>query len=174
MNFEKSENKSLENLNIIKEAIEKMEINCKIFEKSVDIPLDTLVIDIRENGENLYEYINCSFYPLQPEIENISLLQFYLEFTFKVPQDKMFELSRFVMYINAFIPVGQFGYTPSENKAHYRYVLAQQKNSLIDAKTAKDIITLIISFSMMFGQIIYQIVSGKMSYEEAITKIKIG
>ncbi|CDM92447.1 MAG: hypothetical protein P5702_13815 [Limnospira sp. PMC 1291.21] len=83
-------------------------------------PMDRLLVLLSEEKQLLAELL---FIPVEEEVENVHLLQFYVGLPGGVVAEAMSELRAFILRLNTTMPIGSFGIQEQQELLYFRYVL---------------------------------------------------
>ncbi|MDJ0836106.1 MAG: hypothetical protein QNK37_06280 [Acidobacteriota bacterium] len=118
------------------EALARENLPVEFFDATEEVPYDMLLVGLEsESGE--VRRLELGFLPgLEEDLEEVSLLQFFIPLTPRGEKADITELNGFLERLNAQLPVGAMGYLPDNNVVYYRYVLMVSN----DTESAKSMV----------------------------------
>ncbi len=155
-------------LGFLENLVNQMGYSTELIEASKDVPYHTLLINLDSDQQDRPRQMTLTFYPIDAEqFENTLLLQYFLELPFSVQPRAIDEMNKLLIYLNNKAVVGHFGITQGQNKLHHRYVQTLSSEDVVNEGIAADTIVLFNYTSILFGNILESVASGKMSAAEA-------
>ncbi|MEM6254113.1 MAG: hypothetical protein AAF821_14440 [Cyanobacteria bacterium P01_D01_bin.156] len=129
-------------LQAIQTLIEADDFTTSFEPATPDIPLDRLFVLLNEEKQLLTELL---FIPLEAEVENVHLLQFYVNVPIELGSSIPTDLQQLILNLNAKMPIGSFGINGEDNLVYFRYVLVMPQN-----QTPEDNNTIVQSLWLVF------------------------
>lgn len=111
----------------------ELELDCQILPRSVETPIDTLVIKLEADEQERIRIASVMFFPLEDsDVESLKLLQFYCETPIRVESTQArATVAEFLSAVNLKIPVGTFCLN-SNHEVVCKYVYALGKFKAIE------------------------------------------
>ncbi|WP_434222685.1 YbjN domain-containing protein [Limnospira platensis CENA597] len=121
------------NLQSIQSIIDGEEFTTSWEGATSEHPIDRILVLLSEEKQLLAELL---FIPVEEEVEDVHLLQFYVGLPGEVLPAAMSEIRQLLLRLNTTLPIGSFGIQEEEELLYFRYVLVIPQEEKLSAETA--------------------------------------
>jgi len=132
---------------------------------------NTLYVQLDPDSKDRKRIMVINFYPASNELENTDLLQFFLQFPFKVEKEPTMEFYNLMCFCNLSLPLGHINYTANDKSVFYRYVHAIPAYENIEEENIKETFILLAYSTLLFEETFEKILQAKISFDEAVNEI---
>jgi hypothetical protein len=147
----------------------ELDLECQILVNSVDIPIDTLAVNIEFDSKGRTRIASLMFIPLEnSNIETLKLLQFFCETSICVESQPIrANVAEFLSAINFKIPLGTFCFDP-QNRVTFKYIYALGKFTAIESDEFLESFLFWVFTLDSMSVLIEEVAEGERSLESAI------
>ncbi len=155
-------------LGFLENLINQKGYSSELIEASKNVPYHTLLINLEPDAQGRPRQMTLTFYPLDAEqFPNTLFLQYFTELPVQIQPETLDEVTRLLIFLNNKLVVGNFGIAQGQNKLNHRYVQTLPSDEIINENIVFDAITLFNYTSILFGNLLESVATGKMSAVEA-------
>ncbi len=171
MNENKMEIRHLAELGFLQRVLDEMGFPTQLLQKSAEMPYPALLVGLEPDAEGQPAQMACNFYPVDEELENTLLLQYFIQLPMELDDEGLARMRELLPDLNNRTVVGHFGLTADQNKVHYRYTQALPSDDIIDRDKVADVIMLVTSTPGFLGELLARVVKGQTSVADARQEI---
>jgi hypothetical protein len=162
----------LAELGFLQDALEELGLSCSLVERSREVPLSTLMVNIEGGTAERPRQLALSFYPTEPgQFENTLLLQYFLPLPTTFDPEGADRIRQVLPEINNRLVLGHFSITSGEPQLHYRYVQPLPADEMVNSDVIKDVLVILTFTPILFADLLEATASGRLTVAEAQERI---